>query len=251
MLRNEKVLLLYIALTASFAVVNVATAGDWDITQQATIEKLTLTQTGTTSSNQAINAVVLDTATDSISAGNQTVVLTGNQTTLTQEGSSSNSVQALNYASAKDIVDLTQTVSGVQTLDMVINAGTDNVQALNYASASGNILDLTQTVTGDDVNMVSNVRGNIQAINHAEANSFSGDINQTTNLQTLSHHNIAVGRGNPKACNNPGNNPNCIKEVRVNSITGNVNSATINQTIFATAVTKNGPGAIVLNYVGN
>jgi hypothetical protein len=241
MLRNEKVLSLYIALAASFAVTNVANASDWDVTQAATIKTPTLTQTGTSSSNQAINAIVLNLATDSISAGDQAVVLTGNQTTLTQEGSLSNSVQALNYASAKNIVDLTQSVSGVQILDMSINAGSGNVQALNYASASpsafGNIHGLAQTVIGDEVNMVSNVKGNIQAINYADADSISGDINQTTNLNRLSHDNAPTIDGK--------------SEVRVNSITGTHHSAvTISQTILATAVTQNGPGTIVLNYVG-
>jgi hypothetical protein len=77
---------------------------------------------------------------------------------------------------------------------------------------------------------------------HSE--SSPNGVESLTN--TPSHDNIRIGNGN--RCNNP----NCIVEVRVNSITGNVNSAnSINQTIFGTVVTKTGPGTIVLNYVGN
>jgi hypothetical protein len=239
MLRNQKVLPLYIALAASLAVTNVATAADWDVTQTSTVAATTsLTQNGSASSNQAINAVVLDTANDSINAGHQTAVLSGNTVSLTQKGASiSGSVQTINLASANNISGLTQEVSGVQSAAMSIEstAGTGNVQAFNYALAAGTIHNLTQTVSGQTLTMDSLKVGNVQAVNYAKAATYSGSFEQTTTLGTLDYRNVCF-----TGCS----------DIRVNSVKGNttVLAQPVNQTATITTLTVRG-GNIILNHV--
>jgi hypothetical protein len=235
MLRNEKALPLSIILAASFAVTHVATAADWNVTQTSTLTNPSLTQNGSALSNQAINAVILDTANDSISDGRQTAVLSGATVSLTQKGASTGaSVQTINLASAKNISDLTQEVSGEFSAAMSIEstAGNGNVQAFNYALAAANVHNLTQTVDAGTVTMDSARTGNVQALNYAEAATYTGDLVQTTILDTLSYANLGG------------------TDVRVNSIKGDTTGlgSPVNQTAMITTVTARS-GTIIINHV--
>ena len=119
-------------------------AADWVIQQDAvlTSQEVSLSQEDSTSSNQAINGVVLG-LDDSLTDLNQTATISGDQLTLTQSGSATNSnVQAVNLVSANSIDQLTQSArqnSGTATLTQNIAAGTGNIQAINYAASAGNI----------------------------------------------------------------------------------------------------------------
>ena len=200
-------------------------AADWVVQQEAvlTSPEASLSQVDSTSSNQAINSVVLGLA-DSLTDLNQTATIIGDQLTLiqgglTQSGSATNyNVQAVNLVSANSIDQLTQSAqqnSGTATLTQNIAAGTGNIQAINYAASAGNINNANQTFLGQSMLLqktATTPEGNIQAVNYSKATGYTGRFTQSVTLDSLNYSNLSGD----------------AQGIRINSINGATGSAHIN-----------------------
>lgn len=215
-----------------------ALSADWNVIQTSNVggSNPVLTQNQTSSSTQAINGIVLDTANDSIRDSSQTTTLSGNSISLTQSGAGTNSnVQAVNVASANSITNLTQQVSGLNEVQIEQNStsGAGNVQALNYAIASGNTDNLSQSVNGNSLTLSTSLAGNIQAVNYSESASYTGSLTQNATITNVDVTNLG---GNA---------------TRINSVQGDVGglSTPLSQTTALGTVTVNGGSTLILNHV--
>ena len=213
-------------------------AADWDVTQAVNVlgSNPQLTQSDADGSSQALNGVRL--IDDDLVNSTQSANLSGSTVTLRQTGASAaGNRQSINLASAENIDTLNQSVSGFSNLAVINDAttATNNVQAANVAISAGDISNLTQTVTGGDVNLVSNSVNTVQSVNFAEANTYQGTLQQSAILNNVTYSN-AGGTG-----------------VRINSITGDVSGVTNSpiQTTSIGTVTVVGSGTIVINHLQN
>ena len=242
-------------------------AADWVVQQEAvlTSPEVSLSQVDSTSSNQAINSVVLGLA-DSLTDLNQTATITGDQLTiigdqltliqggltqsgltqsgLTQSGLATNSnVQAVNLVSANSIDQLTQSAqqnSGTATLTQNIVAGTGNIQAINYAASAGNINNANQTFVGQSMLLqktATTPEGNIQAVNYSKAIGYTGSFTQSVTLDSLNYSNLSGD----------------AQGIRINSINGDTGSAHITQTVTIQGVLTVGSDSdprVIINHIG-
>ena len=237
-------------------------AADWVVQQEAvlTSPEVSLSQVDSTSSNQAINSVVLG-LDDSLTNLNQTATITGDQLTiigdqltliqggltqsgLTQSGSATNSnVQAVNLVSANSIDQLTQSAqqnSGTAMLTQNIVAGTGNIQAINYAASAGNINNANQTFLGQSMLLqktATTPAGNIQAVNYSKATGYTGRFTQSVTLDSLNYSNLSGD----------------AQGIRINSINGATGSAHITQTVTIQGVLTVGPASdprVIINHIG-
>lgn len=135
-----------------------AMADAWTLTQEvtATTADTTLLQKDTdgdatnvtTGADQALNNINLGASSD-LSGSSQTVTVTGQDLTLTQEAATTNSIQAANSATAATITSLEQTVTGAGTIQLnQLTAAGGNTQAINRAAAATRIDGLVQTFNG-------------------------------------------------------------------------------------------------------
>ena len=220
-------------------------AADWVIQQDAvlTSQEVSLSQEDSTSSNQAINGVVLG-LDDSLTGLHQTATISGDQLTLTQSGSATNSnVQAVNFVSANSIDQLTQSAqqnSGTATLTQNIAAGTGNIQAINYAASAGNINNANQTFLGKSMLLqktATTPTGNIQAVNYSKATGYTGSFTQSVTLDSLNYSNLSGD----------------ARGIRINSINGATGSVDITQTVTIEGVLTVGPASdpsVIINHIG-
>lgn len=223
-----------------------AFAADWVVEQISTITSsspVELTQRNAASSHQAVNGVLLNLNEDSLASLTQRVTFNTPALSLTQSENSDSSVQAVNIAVAQGINQLTQSVSqpnGSTTLTQNLQAaGNDNIQAINYASASGNINNANQSFIGQAMSLEKTAgtpSGNIQAVNYANAASYSGMLQQSVTVDTLTY----------------ANRPGGANDIRINSIQGDTASATVQQSVTVQGVLTVDPLAdptVILNHI--
>ena len=235
---------LFAALFAAlFAVSSGLMAADWVISQDATISAAhtSLTQRNTTDARQAVNGASVEYTKDSLTNLVQTVNSNGAQLELTQGGDPTNdSIQAINFASANEILDASQHAShsgGDITLLQDMSVGSDNIQAINYAVAGATINGSTQSFIAENLNLrkaATTPVGNIQAVNYLSAPQIRGQIGQSVVVDNLAYDNAA---GNDAG-------------IRINSLQGNSN-ATISQsvTVNDTMTVTPSSGRVIINYL--
>jgi hypothetical protein len=199
-------------IAASLLVSNAA-ASDWDVTQVASITTAapTLNQGATTnvaSSNQAVNAIVLDT-TDDLVAGSQTATLDSSTGLLLTQGSNvDSSNQAINLVDGFDLggtTSITQTVlqTGTSTTLLTqkdVDATGSNVQAVNLGVAGNDITGLKQVYTeSDSVSLVQSdvvSSTNVQGLNYATAVEGIGGTELTQSVTVATDATFVQGAGN-------------------------------------------------------
>ena len=226
------------ALVAALIFYQTASGADWEVVQTTTISapSTTLSQVNVSSSNQAVNGIMLDVNNDSLSNSTQSLTAAGGDLTLEQTGLNTNAnVQAVNLASAQSLDNVTQTVSGFNSVQISQSSqsGSGNVQALNYASSTGDTRDLSQFVTGTSVVASSSVAGNMQALNYTQASTYSGGLEQSVTLDTFEVSNLGGG------------------EVYINSIQGDIsglNGPVIQSTNIGTVTVTDG-STYIMNHI--
>lgn len=226
------------ALVAALLFYQTAWGSDWQVVQTTTMSapSTTLTQENVSSSQQAVNGIVLDASNDSLSNSTQSATAAGGDLALEQTGLNTNAnVQAVNLVSAESLDNVTQTVSGFNSVQINQSSlsGSDNVQALNYASSTGDTRDLSQFVNGASVVVNSSLAGNMQALNYTQASTYSGSLEQSVTLGTFEVRNLGGG------------------EVYVNSIQGDIsglNGPVIQSTNIGTVVVNEG-SAYIMNHI--
>ena len=230
-------------IAALFAVSSGLMAADWIISQDASISAAhtSLTQRNTTDARQAVNGASVEYTRDSLTNLVQTVNSNGAQLELTQGGDPTNdSIQAINFASANEILDASQHAShsgGDITLLQDMSVGSDNIQAINYAVARATINGSTQSFIAENLNLrkaATTPAGNIQAVNYLAAPQIRGQIGQSVVVDNLAYDNAA---GNDAG-------------IRINSLQGNSN-ATISQsvTVNDTMTVTPSSGRVIINYL--
>lgn len=183
-----------------------ASAADWNITQEATITvpNPTMTQGGTASvisSDQALNGIALDTASDDLASGTQTSnIAASTGVNMVQGPLVDASDQALNSVSAKYIGSddtisqiVNQTDVSVTTMSQTDTSPTgSNRQAINLSDASDDVGRLLQNynesgaLTMTQSSMVSS--NNVQAVNYA----IGDNVGNTTLTQSINVDGIAT-----------------------------------------------------------
>lgn len=230
-----------------------AQAADWTVKQTTTLSGavISLTQGGTTDSQQALNAIILDSANDSLTASSQQATFGNQDFSLTQTyqpGESPNSnVQAINLASAKSIDGLTQSASGFRkaTLSQRMLVGANNVQAINYAVATDVINNTTQTVTGGTIELNKPAAvdpSNVQAVNYLRADRYTGTIRQRVDLtDALMQTGYTAGQSGT---------------IRVNSLQGDTSAAQVTQDVTVRNIVVRASGdisdpssTVIINYI--
>lgn len=224
-----------------------AQGADWVLSQTTIVTATStseLSQHNLQNSEQAINGVALATSEDSLSALTQNATISAFELHLEQSGNTSDgNVQAVNFARAQSMQQLTQSVtqtSGNTVLhqDLGVSSNT-NAQAINYALASGNIQDFNQSFIGDALTLEKTATtpvSNLQAVNYARARSYSGNVRQSVNVQSLNVANAIGG----------------TTDVRVNSLRGDSSAANVMQSVIIQGTLLVDPSTVpgvVLNHI--
>ena len=170
-----------------------ASATDWNVTQTADIEVAapSITQGAAaqvSSSNQAINGIVLDIANDDLATGSQTAnIASSTGVSLTQGSNVDNSTQSVNLIVAENIGStstITQTVNQTEvslTNLVQTDAGSagSNTQGANVANAAADVDRLSQVYTEAGALTVS------QAAVTTSANTQGVNIVRGENIGTI------------------------------------------------------------------
>ena len=190
-----------------------AFADSWTLTQTAiTQTATTLFQATANKSKQGINVINLNNNQGIVVNADQTFTTSGHNVTLSQNATNA-SHQAINYITASDITAATQSVTQVDAVLLTQQNSSNSLQALNMASAGMKIDTLVQSVSANSVSFDSTGSGNIQAGNYLQADALSataGDVVQNFTISgnvtyaLTGANNLQAGN---VAINNSGFNP--------------------------------------------
>ena len=211
-----------------------AYADSWVVTQTVNVTNaITMNQTSTSDSKQAMNAVNL---------GNNTLenssqeVTTGNGVTLNQTGDSiQNSKQAMNMIlSTGTVRNTTQTVN-MSSKDLTLKqSGSNNHQAANMINATTIEGSSSQTVNGiNNLTLETSGSGNIQAVNMASATSMGG-LSQSVSRSGTATFTLNSCTGCIQAMN----------YINTDNITGNMNQSFNGGDIILTGNTGTNTGSV-------
>lgn len=161
---------------------------------------VTMNQTDTSTSKQAMNMIL---STGTVNNTSQTVNMSGKALTLKQSGTTANSNQAANMIQATTIEgSSSQTVTGISDLTLE-STGSGNVQAVNMASAT-DMGGLSQSVTasGEVKFKLAGCTSCYQAGNYMNTDTITANMSQNFSAGLLNYtENTGVNTGSVQAAN--------------------------------------------------